>query len=74
MRAMGREPYDDWDAYYEAIERAYEMRIEGRTCMDCANCEQPDEPFKGQLGWCLMNDGFVYPHDTPRTAECGAYE
>lgn len=71
---MSREPYDDWDAYYEATERAYEMRIEGRTCMDCSNCEQPDEPYKGQLGWCLMCDDFVYQHNNPSDAECGAFE
>ena len=68
------DPSRDYDAYQDARERDYAERIEGRTCMDCANCKQPDFEYKGQLGWCPMSDEFVYPWDTPANSECGAFE
>lgn len=70
---MPNETYD-WDAYCDDMERAYNGRIFGKTCMECNHCEEPDEPFAGQIGWCLMSDCFVYESDTPKDMDCGAFE
>ena len=66
--------YDPFDVWHAKREEAYKARIEGRTCFDCANCSEPDEPFKGRVGWCLMLDTFVYPYDNPSDTECGCFE
>ena len=66
--------YDPLDVWQSNKKEAYMARIEGRTCFDCANCEHPDEPYKGQFGWCLMCDDFVYQYNNPADAECGAFE
>ena len=66
--------YDPFDVWQSNREEAYRQRIADKTCFDCANCSEPDEPFKGQIGWCLMLEGFVYQCDNPSDAECGSFE
>ena len=71
---MNSEPSKDWDAYCESREAAYRARVHRRSCLDCANCERPDEPYSNEIGWCLMSDAFVYPYDNPLDNECGCFE
>ena len=66
--------YDPFDVWQSNREEAYRQRIAGMTCFDCANCVEPDEPFKRQIGWCLMSDDFVYQYNNPTDAECGSFE
>lgn len=68
------DPSWEWDAYCDAQERAYKYRIAGETCFRCAKCEEPDEPYKGKLGWCRECECFVYENEGPEDIECGCFE
>ncbi len=71
---MASDPSYDYDVYCERQERAYRALIKGKTCLDCLSCEHPEEPYKDDIGWCLMSDCFVYADNNPADLDCGNFE
>ena len=71
---MSGDPSWYWDARQDDLMRDYISRIKGASCFDCANCNHPNHPYRGSIGWCLANDDFVYKGDGPEVTECGCYE
>jgi len=68
------EPDHYWDVYSFEEAREYRALTDGRFCLECGNCAQPeDEEFEGRIGFCTVAGEFVYAHDAPADSECGSF-
>lgn len=71
------DPAHDWDVYCDEQERAYKALVEGKTCGDCDNCEEPDEKHwknPERMGYCKTVGEFVSLDDSVEQEECEDFE
>lgn len=61
-------PAHDWDVHQGRRDDAWASAVNGKTCLDCGNCRLPD--VVASIGFCLVEQEFVYDFDTPAERDC----